>query len=260
MQLCWRRDGFVGLNRSGFSILELIIVLVVIVVLLALIVPAISLSKNAMRQLHCAANTGKLGTAATLYAIDHDGLLPLNYVRSENGSIQDWQLQLSSYINMQNRGVARVASQQQIDLKEIDFACPDMNTSKAKNKLGYAQNAFTSSNAWQPYDGSVVRQRELYLQLHPEMKFSPAYGWYRTPLRLADLQEPSKTFRMTDSNVKDLSVKDFRSATGRHGYRFGSGGMSLNMLYFDGHVSLIEKRGMRWDKPRSRWWLPYEGY
>ena len=153
-----------------------------------------------------------------------------------------------------------MASQRRVDLEEVEMACPSMLVGQTRNWLGYAQNAFTSSRSWQPYEQSVVRQRELYIQLHPEMKFSPAYGWYRTPLRLAEVVEPSKTFRMTDSRVLDLSVLDQRTANGRHGMSWNRDGRSVNMLFFDGHVSLIEKRGMRWDEPRSRWWLPYEGY
>ena len=252
MQSVWRRD--------GFTIIELVIVLVVIVVLLALIVPAISLSRSAMRQLHCAANLQKLGVAAQMFAMDHDGVVPMNYVRVEHGVVEDWHTQMRGYVAVQSRkvmGVDRVVSQKQVDLVEARLACPSMVVERSKNRLGYAHNAFTSSQAWQPYDGIVSRQRELYLQLHPEMKFSPAYGWYRMPLRLADVVEPSKTFRMTDSRVMDLSVDNMRSAAARHGY---DGMRSVNMLFFDGHVSLIEKQGMHWDKPRSRWWLPYEGY
>ncbi|QQE12864.1 hypothetical protein JD969_05205 [Planctomycetota bacterium] len=249
-------------GRGGFSIIEVVIVLVVIVVLIALIIPAISMSRGAMRQLLCSANLKKLHVSSQLYAMEHDEMLPLNYVMDANGIVRNWEQLLDEYIDVKGRGVAPVASQKKLDLNLPSLFCPlSQDEARMQNKLGYAMNSFDGSKSWQAYSGSVIRQRELYLKMHPEMEYSKAYGWYRTPLRLADLTDPAKTYQFVDSDERDLKSKDHRSATGRH--RHGEAGNwdgTLNVQFFDGHVALYEKRGLKWEQPISRYWLPYEGY
>ncbi len=60
---------------SGFTLIELLVVISIIAVLSAMLLPAISLVRDAARQSVCASNMRQLGYAANAYSTDHDGMI-----------------------------------------------------------------------------------------------------------------------------------------------------------------------------------------
>ncbi|MBM3847822.1 MAG: prepilin-type N-terminal cleavage/methylation domain-containing protein, partial [Verrucomicrobia bacterium] len=61
---------------SGFTLLELIVVVAIIVVLAALVLPTLGSAKHAGRRAACVSNLRQTGVAIQLYAGDHEGLIP----------------------------------------------------------------------------------------------------------------------------------------------------------------------------------------
>ena len=66
------------LKRSGFSLIELLVVIAIIAILAALLLPALSRSKEQGQRVACINNLKQLSLAWVMYADDHDGVLPPN--------------------------------------------------------------------------------------------------------------------------------------------------------------------------------------
>lgn len=64
------------MQRSGFTLIELIIVTAIIVVLIAVLIPALSEARDTSRRVACLANLNQIGLAITSYAHDYDGSIP----------------------------------------------------------------------------------------------------------------------------------------------------------------------------------------
>lgn len=64
------------IRRSGFTLLELMVVIAIIATLAALMLPALSSAKGAGRKAACISNLRQTGIAIALYAGDHEGRIP----------------------------------------------------------------------------------------------------------------------------------------------------------------------------------------
>ncbi len=65
--------------RSGFTLVELLVVIGIIAVLVALLLPALSAAREASRTTHCLSNLRQIGMTLSMYAIENKGLLPPQY-------------------------------------------------------------------------------------------------------------------------------------------------------------------------------------
>ena len=59
-------------SRSGFTLVELLLVIGIIALLLAILLPALSRARQSARAIHCASNLRQVGTGWLLYAIDNN--------------------------------------------------------------------------------------------------------------------------------------------------------------------------------------------
>jgi len=73
-------------SPSGFTLIELLVVIAIIAVLAALLLPAVSNSKEQGYSIRCMNNSRQLGLAWIMYADDHDGKLAPNCSGSRSGS------------------------------------------------------------------------------------------------------------------------------------------------------------------------------
>lgn len=77
--------------RSGFSLVELLVVLAIIVVLSAMTLSMISLVKSQVRRTVCASNLRQIGMGFEAYANDWSGILPrMNAWDTINGGVLDY--------------------------------------------------------------------------------------------------------------------------------------------------------------------------
>jgi len=68
-----------GQNASGFTLVELLVVIAITGILAAIVLPALSKSRERARAIFCLSNTRQLELAWLLYADDHANFLPYNY-------------------------------------------------------------------------------------------------------------------------------------------------------------------------------------
>jgi prepilin-type N-terminal cleavage/methylation domain-containing protein/prepilin-type processing-associated H-X9-DG protein len=97
--------------RSGFTLVELLVVVAVTGVLIALLLPTISRARESARRTGCASNLRQLGMAVQAYLDDHDGLYPVLPLtappesegeesdRNEGGSPSDWEEVIQPYLH-----------------------------------------------------------------------------------------------------------------------------------------------------------------
>ena len=65
-------------SQSGFTLVELLVVIATISILVALLVPVLSKARSYARSTACLSNLRQLQTCWSMYANDHDGTLPPN--------------------------------------------------------------------------------------------------------------------------------------------------------------------------------------
>jgi prepilin-type N-terminal cleavage/methylation domain-containing protein/prepilin-type processing-associated H-X9-DG protein len=70
-------------RRSGFTLVELLVVIGIIALLISILLPTLSSARGAANALKCSANLRQIGNFALLYANDNHGFVPRNYERSD---------------------------------------------------------------------------------------------------------------------------------------------------------------------------------
>ena len=75
------------LHRRGFTLVELLVVIAIILLLVTLLLPSLTLAREAARRAVCAANLHHIGLGEALYAADHDGWTP--YLRGYSSGSED---------------------------------------------------------------------------------------------------------------------------------------------------------------------------
>ncbi len=65
------------MNRRGFTLIELMVVIAVIALMAALLFPALNRAKESGRRTACASNLRQLGVALSIYAGENEGSYPL---------------------------------------------------------------------------------------------------------------------------------------------------------------------------------------
>ena len=79
-----RRRLHEGHGRSGFSMIELLVVLAVVMLLTSLLMPGLRSARNSAYTVVCGANQRQLGIGFMLYGEDHNGHMPISLLQDEN--------------------------------------------------------------------------------------------------------------------------------------------------------------------------------
>jgi len=135
-------------GKSGFSLVEVLVVAAILGVLAALIFPSVKGALKRSQQASCLSNLRQIGVAAHLFAGDHNGLLPGRIYTPASGSTpennhggEQWDVQIMPYL-----GIPTTTSPVN---RTTVFYCPASvrNPSFALNRqLSYAWNRMLETN------------------------------------------------------------------------------------------------------------------
>lgn len=150
--------------RSGFTLVELLVVIGIIALLISILLPALSSARRQAAALKCAASLREIGNATQMYAIDNKGYIPpcrLNVSTTAKYNVDGWdytqylfwQSFLGKYVTKGKVGMAgQTALERDQGRKNILWGCPQWD--------GYTTTAFTggyypylSGYGWNPYPG-----------------------------------------------------------------------------------------------------------
>lgn len=90
-------------NATGFSLIELLVVIGIIALLIALLLPALAKARQAAQSVACASNMHQLGVSANTFAADHRDQLPSNRIGSRT-SATDYVTWRAYLVNRQYLG------------------------------------------------------------------------------------------------------------------------------------------------------------
>ncbi|MEM6391545.1 MAG: prepilin-type N-terminal cleavage/methylation domain-containing protein [Planctomycetota bacterium] len=246
-------------RSRGFTLIELLVVISIIALLIAILLPALQSARNAARSVQCLSNVRSLGQATINYTVDHDGAIPWGSVfgNLDNAGGTDfwrWKDYIDTYLSQTAQGTGNTSS---LDGKAKPFDCPEL-----------VREFETLSGSYSANENVMIES--AWSDINNPSSFTPN-------LRLEDIQNPSSTFMIVDSNLKsnkkvpaaidlptgsgtdpdDLipDADDFDAGPGEtdpaNAIRYRHLGPAANAAWADGHGESLKK-----GEVRVRDWLP----
>jgi prepilin-type N-terminal cleavage/methylation domain-containing protein/prepilin-type processing-associated H-X9-DG protein len=207
------------LRRSGFTLVELLVVIGIIAVLIGMLLPALSRAREASRRAECLSNLRQVGVAFRFYALDNRDQVPLGY-RAGNMQFNSMVFSMTSkrfvlFGWLYNAGLMKTPKA---------FFCPSENDPKSLFN--------TPQNPWPPGD--------------PSFQVYAGYGC-RPEIELPDDPLPTAVMPRLNKFKNKAVMADLTAVVTRVETRHRVG---INVLYGDGSAKWMERKpfdaDLRW--------------
>jgi prepilin-type N-terminal cleavage/methylation domain-containing protein/prepilin-type processing-associated H-X9-DG protein len=247
-------------RRSGFTLVELLVVIGIIGLLISILLPALSKARLAGAQTKCMANLRSIGQALVLYCNDNRDVLPVSSHINEVNPTATPEL---FWINALRKYIANV---------DAVRVCPVDPNGQARIDAGgssYVTNSFVFDDVLQ-YDpfGNVLssQTRKKFSQYRPSSRWisfmiisdqqDPSQGAYADHIHGETWFDTSADLESRWQSVLKWTQPDrFATRTNDQHTRGRS-----NYLYLDGHVEALEaadvrrsvEQGVNFTKPAAK--------
>jgi prepilin-type processing-associated H-X9-DG protein/prepilin-type N-terminal cleavage/methylation domain-containing protein len=216
-------------NRTGFTLVELLVVIGIIALLISILLPALNRARETAKLVQCMSNARQLATAAMLHAHDHEGMVPpstdhwlvwADHDRSrtrfqyrDDGFLKDWASALLPYLG---RGAGGDNFQEAPQDQAKIFRCPSdqwlneeppgyrlyINVTHLYQEVSYGINADIASFSNPAGIGHFTYDHWLGVYKSP-FPYGGG-GDYGAPLhgRLSSVHRPSETLLFADCGTR----------------------------------------------------------
>jgi len=246
-------------KRKGFTLIELLVVIAIIAILMAVLVPALSKSREKVKDISCRSNLKNIGLAVLMYLDNYDRKLPP--ANSANGFL--WYNTAGVMFTPKTATGDTYWGVYYFDYAKEPtiFGCPS---------LTHVPEGLIYNNGGRD-PAKVIRESAFALNYHSRMRGRNTNTVYKQDETIFcyDMSEPRPEGGTDDSlhnnDIKGaMNITQYRQGGSRfftyrqifrHNIRYSDAdrtGGRLNILWLDGHVSILnETTG---DDVEQRWY------
>ncbi len=214
-------------KRTGFTLVELLVVISIIMVLTGIAVPIIANANRSAQRTECLSNVRQVGMAVMLYA-EHNPQNPRKYYPySGSGSTTLWATNVADFVEAGS--------------SEGAFVCP---SSKFKStNTTYAVHAKLMPSAGQPRKSldNVSRPAEIIMAGDACQGGAPYYAAAPSLNRVWSENAGLGTTGNLDKPINPGNDRDSGSYGNLRYRHTTSAGKGVNLVFFDGHALTMTK-------------------